>query len=106
NITKTSEREYYMGFPCCAREISYLQPGNHCWNFELALPGKLIETIEEMSIQKSRCLADSENNQIRIEHKVRFDVTFQNEDKDYYEVTASLTVIITSCPSRITNQHS
>ncbi|CAG8822773.1 27103_t:CDS:1, partial [Dentiscutata erythropus] len=23
-----------------------LQPGNYCWNFELSLPGKLIETIE------------------------------------------------------------
>ncbi|CAG8554786.1 9099_t:CDS:2 [Diversispora eburnea] len=56
---------------------------------------------EEMSIPKFRCLADSENNQIRIEHKVRFDVTFQIEDKDYYEVTASLPVIITSCPSPI-----
>ncbi|CAG8488494.1 5165_t:CDS:2 [Diversispora eburnea] len=56
---------------------------------------------EEMSIPKSRCLADSENNQIRIEHKLRFDITFQIEGKDYYEVTASLPVIITSCPNPI-----
>ncbi|CAG8559734.1 3075_t:CDS:2 [Diversispora eburnea] len=56
---------------------------------------------DEMSIPKSRCLADSENNQIRIEHKLKFEVTFQVEDKEYYKLTASLSVIVTSCPSSI-----
>ncbi|CAG8589644.1 11213_t:CDS:2 [Diversispora eburnea] len=50
---------------------------------------------EEMSIPKFRCLADSENDQIRIKHKIRFNVAFQIKHKDYREVTASLPVIIT-----------
>ncbi|CAG8488514.1 5166_t:CDS:2 [Diversispora eburnea] len=58
---------------------------------------------EEMSIPKSRCLADSENNQISIEHKLGFNVTvtFQIEDKDFYKLTVSLPVVITSYPSPV-----